>query len=527
MKTETFGMFKKLSSILCLLLCLVSCVLICVSCDNGDASNKSTASESASHTHSWTEATCTSPKKCTICGTTEGKALGHDYGEWVITKAATCTQVGEKEAVCSVCGVKKVDTVKVEHDFDEGVVTSPATCEEAGEVKYTCKSCQYTKTETVAAPGHTPNSDSICTVCGKVAPYMTSSEKANAEAVRGIWEWKVWHEDKENRFVLVFSLFNNSEGRIAAPAAVDIRIINDSDKTVYEATRIVKTSDYSIRRAEVETGSADEATYQATIYIDDSEITTGDATEGDIYFTVYNSGYFAFGEVCLDIDTLPCTPEAVNSNKIAEMTHSITEQSDGVDINIALKDSKGYSVQASMNVDVKIVDDKGNIVYSETLVKTSSQSKVTIDYDDVKAGFTNTGTLYYTVYNDYAYFDMVSKELKKLPWTVTIELPDVPQTINYYSSSSCKVTGIRYSVSGSTLYFYFAGEKTYDSKGNNHSGSCKIGWKLYDSEGYVVADGTCYTNSLAVGEKFKDASDSAYSVIRQGETYRLVIMNVA
>lgn len=490
MKAETFGTFKKLGSILCLLLCLVSCVLICASCDNGDTSNESTASAAATHTHNWTEATCTSPNKCTICGVTEGKALGHDYGEWVATKAATCTQVGEKEAVCSVCGVKKVDTIK--------------------------------------ALGHTPNSDSICTVCGKVAPYMTSSEKANAEAVRGIWEWKVWHEDKENRFVLVFSLFNNfeGEGRIAAPAAVDIRIVNDSGKTVYEATRIVKTSDYSIRRAEVATGSADEATYQATIYIDDSEITTGDATEGDIYFTVYNSGYFAFGEVCLDIDTLPCIPEAVNSKKIADMTYSITEWSDSVDINIAFKDSKGYSVQASMNVDVKIVDDDDNILYSATLTKKASQSLITIDYSDINKSATNTGTLYYTVYNDYAHFDTVSKELTKLPWTVTVELPDVPQTIKYYSDSSCKVTSIRYSVSGSTVYFYFTGEKTYDKKGNNYSRSCHIGWKLYDSDGYVVANGTCDTVFLTVGEKFKDESDYASGVIKQGKAYRLVITNV-
>lgn len=179
-----------------------------------------------------------------------------------------------------------------------------------------------------------------------------------------------------------------------------------------------------------------------------------------------------------------------------------------------------------MNVDVKIVDGEGNVVYSDTLVKTSSQSEVTIDYHDVRKGFTNTGTLYYTVYNDYVRFDTVSAELTKLPWTVTIELPDVPQTINDYSSS-CKVTGIRYSVSGSDVYFYFTGEKTYDSQGNNHSGSFWIDWKLYDSDGYVVADGTCFTNSLAVGEKFRDEQTRTYDgVIEQGKTYRLVLMNI-
>lgn len=31
------------------------------------------------HTHTWSEATCTSPKTCTTCGATEGSALGHDF----------------------------------------------------------------------------------------------------------------------------------------------------------------------------------------------------------------------------------------------------------------------------------------------------------------------------------------------------------------------------------------------------------------------------------------------------------------
>ncbi|MBQ9978477.1 MAG: starch-binding protein [Clostridia bacterium] len=31
------------------------------------------------HEHIWTDATCTDPKTCTVCGKTEGDALGHDY----------------------------------------------------------------------------------------------------------------------------------------------------------------------------------------------------------------------------------------------------------------------------------------------------------------------------------------------------------------------------------------------------------------------------------------------------------------
>ena len=41
--------------------------------------------------HEWTQATCTSAKECTICGKTEGYALGHDYSN---TSDGTCTTCG-------------------------------------------------------------------------------------------------------------------------------------------------------------------------------------------------------------------------------------------------------------------------------------------------------------------------------------------------------------------------------------------------------------------------------------------------
>ena len=40
--------------------------------------------------HTWGEATCTAPKTCSLCGETEGEALGHTE-EIVAGKEATCT----------------------------------------------------------------------------------------------------------------------------------------------------------------------------------------------------------------------------------------------------------------------------------------------------------------------------------------------------------------------------------------------------------------------------------------------------
>lgn len=58
---------------------------------SSQSSSKANQSSSISeHTHSFSEATCTEPKKCS-CGAKEGSALGHDY------KDGVCTRCGAKD----------------------------------------------------------------------------------------------------------------------------------------------------------------------------------------------------------------------------------------------------------------------------------------------------------------------------------------------------------------------------------------------------------------------------------------------
>ena len=55
----------------------------------------------AKKAHSWKDATCTAAQTCTVCGTTSGSALGHNYSSKVI--AATCTAQGYTVYTCSRC----------------------------------------------------------------------------------------------------------------------------------------------------------------------------------------------------------------------------------------------------------------------------------------------------------------------------------------------------------------------------------------------------------------------------------------
>ena len=91
--------------------------------------------------HNWAAPTCSKPKTCTVCGQTEGEALGHSFGEWQKTKAPTCTEAGEESRSCA-CGERQTrPTDPVEHTIVK-VDAKPATEETEGNIEYyQCTRC--------------------------------------------------------------------------------------------------------------------------------------------------------------------------------------------------------------------------------------------------------------------------------------------------------------------------------------------------------------------------------------------------
>lgn len=92
--------------------------------------------------HTWVEATCTTPKTCSECGETEGEALGHAVENWETVKEATCAEEGEKSGICSRCGDTMQEAIpKLEHTLGEWVVSKNPTPSEAGEKTQSCTVC--------------------------------------------------------------------------------------------------------------------------------------------------------------------------------------------------------------------------------------------------------------------------------------------------------------------------------------------------------------------------------------------------
>ena len=88
--------------------------------DNDCDTTCNLCSEVREVTHQYSNATCTTPKTCSICGATEGSANEHSW------EAATCTN----PKTCSICGTTEGNAN--EHSWEAATKKSPKTCSVCG-----------------------------------------------------------------------------------------------------------------------------------------------------------------------------------------------------------------------------------------------------------------------------------------------------------------------------------------------------------------------------------------------------------
>ena len=108
---------------------------------------ETTKPSTPTHTHSYSDATCTAPAKCS-CGATSGSALGHKE---VVDNAvsATCTETGLTEGKhCSICNtviVKQKTVDKLPHNYSEKYIS-----ENPSHILFTCEKCGDNYKENIA-----------------------------------------------------------------------------------------------------------------------------------------------------------------------------------------------------------------------------------------------------------------------------------------------------------------------------------------------------------------------------------------
>ena len=168
-------------------------------------------------------------EKCSVCGETKetqiSDPLGHDYGEWKVTKEPTCTKYGTKKRICKRCNEYEIDVIDptghqhtkiidqkdvtceekgysgdlycedcrliiqlghdiaaTGHTWDDGEITKEPTQTATGIKTYTCKTCHKTRTETIPMlKGHhwdkgTVTKEPPCTEPGEMTYHCTDED---------------------------------------------------------------------------------------------------------------------------------------------------------------------------------------------------------------------------------------------------------------------------------------------------------------------------------------------------------------
>ena len=66
----------------------------------------------------------------------------HDYSDFTVTKEASCTEIGEKYRVCSVCGAEQYEYIQyLDHEEGDWKIVKEATAFEKGQKDLYCKRC--------------------------------------------------------------------------------------------------------------------------------------------------------------------------------------------------------------------------------------------------------------------------------------------------------------------------------------------------------------------------------------------------
>ena len=120
--------------------------------------------------HTWTAASCTEPRTCSVCSATDGDPLGHDWSDWTVTTEATCTAKGEKTRSCQRDGCDATETVDIPANGHTEVIDAAVepTCTVAGKTEgkhcSVCNEILAAQTE-VPAKGH-DYVNGVCSRCG-------------------------------------------------------------------------------------------------------------------------------------------------------------------------------------------------------------------------------------------------------------------------------------------------------------------------------------------------------------------------
>ena len=199
------------------------------------------------------------------------------------------------------------------------------------------------------------------------------------------------------------------------------------------------------------------------------------------------------------------------------------------------------AIASDATVEIRIVDEAGNELYKATRTITNNDfgnytsqlqgdqylARIRIPESAIAEGVSTSGTVYLKIYktNTFEFDEVNCKALYCLPVkpvTVTAEKLPFELVLKDYSGkteSKIVIEEVTYSFNSgllSGLEISLAGTKTY----GNDSSYDMFGYKLYDSQGYMVKSGSVSLSRLGIGDKFKGETITFYDAV-PGEAYTI------
>lgn len=347
-----------------------------------------------------------------------------------------------------------------------------------------------------------------------------------------------FQEDEDTGdFSFFFGLCDGKGRYVARECTVSMKIVNDKGEKVYSGT--FKVDDYNFVTYSKASG---EERLLGKINIKRDEIAESASESGKVYFTITGKN-FEFGEK--ECSVSKCLPYRVDVETLRGWTFQQNSGTDDYSLFFQFLDADGNEVAADCTVEISIYNTNAEKVYSGTRKLTEKDfgiysnaiagdrlmANIRIKNSNIVQGTSNSGTVYFTVTGDDFSFDEAKCEaLYCLPVKdIVLVVDTLPVSVvqkNYGSANDVyNITEVKYTVNTSysspTMDITVSGEKTAGSGGSFSYGF--IGFKLYDSEGYMVDSGTISLgNGLSKGDKFKADMNRIYDLV-PGETYLLVL----
>ena len=221
------------------------------------------------------------------------------------------------------------------------------------------------------------------------------------------------------------------------------------------------------------------------------------------------------------------------------------EQEDMYVVMFAFLNENEEKIASPCTVDVRLVNSQGKEVYKATKHldmeenfstwtwssalyqnKNGTYGSIYISPEEIKLSKSAEGKMFIKVYLDgwwtFAESEIAIDELPKEK--AKVNLPSFPQTIFTAGTRAVRITKVTYELDDyGDFVFKVTGEMYAGS--TQTAQSCRIGWRLKDSEGYILDSGTWYTDDLFKGDKFKDKEFTIYGDYEPGE-YTLQLIDV-